>query len=66
MTAQDTKRRPYIAHRKDYCERCGFVPEHVCQLDVDHIDENHFNDEEHNFMTLCANCHRLKSMLARR
>ena len=33
----------------------------MCQLDVDHIDGNHNNDEEVNLQTLCANCHRLKT-----
>lgn len=54
--------RPYIKHRKDKCERCGFIPEHPCQLDVDHIDGNHDNDDPTNLQTLCANCHRLKTM----
>lgn len=53
--------RPYLKHRKEYCERCGFVAEHRCQLDVDHIDGNHKNDDPTNLRTLCANCHRLKS-----
>ena len=43
------------------CSRCGFIPEHQCQLDVDHIDGNHKNDADENLQTLCANCHRLKS-----
>lgn len=48
-------------HRKDKCERCGFTPEHICQLDVDHIDGNHKNNNVENLQTLCANCHRLKT-----
>lgn len=51
----------YRQHKKNYCEECGFIPEHQCQLDVDHIDNNHDNNEESNLKTLCANCHRLKS-----
>jgi len=47
------------------CERCGFVPEDVCQLDVDHIDGDHANNDRANLMTLCANCHRLKTRLER-
>ena len=43
------------------CERCGFEPEHTCQLDLDHIDGNHSNDSPDNIQTLCANCHRLKT-----
>ena len=49
-------------HKKDTCERCGFVPEDPCQLDVDHIDENHNNGDPSNLQTLCANCHRLKTL----
>lgn len=55
--------KPYILYKKDVCERCGFVPEHECQLDVDHIDGNHSNNDPANLQTLCANCHRLKTKL---
>lgn len=58
---QRQRKRPYIAHRKLICERCGFVPEHPCQLDVDHIDGNHQNNSIENLQTLCACCHRLKT-----
>lgn len=53
--------RLYRNHKKDKCERCGFVPEHRCQLDVDHIDGNNKNNDLSNLQTLCANCHRLKT-----
>src|SRR3954452_6494438 len=43
------------------CSHCGFVAEHVVQLDVDHIDGNHNNNAPENLQTLCANCHRLKT-----
>lgn len=55
--------KPYLVFRKDTCESCGFVPVHICQLDVDHIDGNHSNNPEDNLQTLCANCHRLKTFL---
>jgi hypothetical protein len=51
---------PYIAAKGDVCERCGFVPEHPCQLDVHHRDGNHQNNDPSNLETLCANCHRLE------
>lgn len=54
-------KRPYIKYKKSYCEQCKFVAIHSCQLDVDHIDGNHKNNEIHNLQTLCANCHRLKT-----
>ena len=54
---------PYRKYKKDYCEKCGFIPEHQVQLDVDHIDGNNKNNELSNLQTLCANCHRLKTFL---
>lgn len=55
--------RPYRKHVKESCETCGFVPVNKCQLDVDHTDGDHDNNEENNLQTLCANCHRLKTYL---
>lgn len=57
------KKRPYLLHRKEFCEVCGFSPVHSCQLDVDHVDGNHKNNKRNNLQTLCANCHRLKTYL---
>lgn len=54
------KEYKYRKHLKECCERCGFTPEHICQLDIHHIDNNHFNNEITNLKTLCANCHRLQ------
>ena len=42
---------------KEKCKRCGFIPEHTCQLDYHHIDGDHFNDVKDNIEVLCANCH---------
>lgn len=47
-------------HVGDVCERCGFVPEHVCQLDV-HKHREDLSKRE----TLCANCHRLITLAER-
>ena len=52
---------PYRIHRKNKCEHCGFIPKHSSQLEVDHIDGNHNNNDPNNLQTLCANCHRLKT-----
>lgn len=51
--------------KKKYCEYCKWVALNRCQLDVDHIDGNHYNNEHSNLQTLCANCHRLKTYLNR-
>ncbi len=45
------------------CAECGFVAAHPCQLDVDHIDGDSKNNAPENFQVLCANCHRLKTVL---
>jgi len=57
------KGNKYKQHRMSYCEQCGFIPLHICQLDVDHIDGDHKNNSLDNLRTLCANCHRLKGWL---
>ena len=54
---------PYKLYKKDKCEHCGFIPEHISQLDVDHIDGNKKNNDANNLQTLCSNCHRLKTFL---
>ena len=50
-------------HLKDICERCGFTPQHRCQMDVHHRDRNRKNNTESNCETLCANCHRMEHQL---
>jgi predicted HNH restriction endonuclease len=57
-----TSYKRYQQYKKDTCEECGFVPKHIGQLDVHHIDHNHRNNEESNLKTLCANCHRLEHL----
>jgi hypothetical protein len=56
-------RRIYARHKKGYCEECGFIPKHMVQLDVDHIDGDKKNNDISNLMTLCANCHRYKTLV---
>lgn len=55
----------YKRHKKSFCERCNFIPEHSCQLDVDHIDGNHKNNLLENLQTLCASCHRIKTRVSK-
>lgn len=57
------KRRPYMIYKDSKCKICGFIALHPCQLDIDHIDGNHKNNELSNLQTLCSNCHRLKTFL---
>ncbi len=49
----------YLLHKKNKCERCGFVPEDKCQLDVVYKDGDRKNKEKSNLKTLCANCDRI-------
>jgi 5-methylcytosine-specific restriction endonuclease McrA len=55
---------PYIRHKGTKCQGCGFIPVHISQLDVDHIDGDRWNNDPSNLQTLCANCHRLKTHLS--
>jgi uncharacterized Zn finger protein len=41
------------------CEKCEFVPEDKCQLDLVFKDGNKANKTKKNLLTLCANCSRL-------
>src|SRR5688572_24846652 len=45
------------------CEICGFIPVDRCQMDRDHINGNHKDNEPDNIQILCANCHRLKTKI---
>ena len=59
-------KNPYKQYKEDTCTRCGFEAEDRAQLDVHHIDGNHFNNDPTNLTTLCANCHRLVHALERK
>lgn len=64
-TNQWKYKNPYNKHKKDHCENpdCTATIEDPCQLDVDHVDGDNTNNDPTNLMTLCANCHRLKTKL---
>jgi hypothetical protein len=63
--SKDSRKLGYTLHKNANCQNCGFIPVHSCQLDVDHIDGDKFNNEPLNLKTLCANCHRLKTFLSK-
>lgn len=48
--------RGYRKRLQSRCDRCGFNPEDVCQLDIHHVNGRTDPDT---LQTLCANCHRL-------
>jgi hypothetical protein len=56
---QRNRDRPWRQYLADSCEQCGFIPEHECQLDIHHRDEDKGNNDPANLMTVCANCHRI-------
>ncbi len=49
----------YLLNKKTICEKCSFIPEDICQLDIVYKDNNKKNKKENNLLTLCANCNRL-------
>lgn len=57
--------KKYHKYRKTVCEICGFKG-HFCQMDIDHIDNNHKNNNPINLRTLCSNCHRLETFRKKR
>ena len=57
--AQYNKKNGYLLDKKSKCEKCGFVPQDKCQLDLIYKDNNNKNKEKSNLRTLCANCSRL-------
>jgi 5-methylcytosine-specific restriction endonuclease McrA len=62
---QTCRKNKYGTNKASSCAVCGFLAEHPCQMDIDHIDGNHDNNDVTNLQTLCANCHRLKTIMCR-
>lgn len=68
---RDTFKEGVIPIKKDYCEnidgRLGFTCTATimsgCQLDLDHIDGEHFHNTADNIQTLCKNCHSYKTKI---
>ena len=49
---------PWLKHRGDSCEMCGYTPFWKQALDVHHRDGDKKNNDTDNLMTICASCHR--------
>jgi hypothetical protein len=49
----------YLLHKKNCCDKCNFLPEDNCQLDLVYVDGNKKNKSVKNMLTLCANCNRV-------
>lgn len=63
-------RQGVVSHKKSYCENadgrlgvpCTATNLNSAQLELDHIDGNHLNNDPSNVQTLCKNCHSKKSI----
>ena len=55
--------RAYTLKKKDHCENvdCTATILHAVQLTVDHADGDKSNVADENLITLCHNCHALKT-----
>lgn len=60
---KSNKSRNYT--KEKFCQMCGFESLIPQQLDIDHIDGNHTNEDPSNLQTLCANCHRYKTYVSK-
>ena len=49
----------FLLNKKNKFEKCGFIPDDKCQLDIVYKDGNKKNKDKSNLKTLCANCNRL-------
>lgn len=65
ITASKKKRKIGKYTKSSVCSRCGFVAEHLCQIDVHHRDGDPTNNDLTNLEDLCANCHRYITQMGR-
>ena len=63
INPEQFRRWKLLQERGEKCEVCGFEAVNKCQLDIDHIDGNAKNNDFSNLQILCANCHRLKTLM---
>lgn len=54
-----SKKYKYLLNKKSKCDKCDFVAEDRCQMDLIFKDNNKKNTNKRNLLTLCANCSRL-------
>lgn len=54
-------RKPHHRLERDSCQLvdCPYGADHLCLIDVHHIDGDHKNNKRENLIPLCALCHRL-------
>ena len=50
-------------NKNETCQRCGFVPVDMCQLDVVHIDGCGDVTDPSSYLTLCANCQTFRAAM---
>lgn len=58
-----TSKRKYRRTKQNAmkCTLCPFIAKYPCQLDVDHINGDHFDNRPENLQVICSNCHRAKT-----
>lgn len=63
INPEEKRRFKLFQERGEKCEICGFEAVNKCQLDIDHINGDSKNNDFSNLQILCANCHRLKTLM---
>lgn len=62
QSCKENRIKYYNKNKKLVCSICGFQAQHPAQMDIDHIDGDHRNNDPENLQEICANCHRLKTI----
>lgn len=62
-TSRSHRRRARKNFLKDHCERCGYKPKNLSELEVHHIDGDWHNNNASNLRTLCKSpCHKIEDL----
>jgi hypothetical protein len=56
-TSSVTLKKYVLSIKLPICEVCGFK-EHICCIEIHHIDEDRDNNDLSNIKVVCCNCHR--------